>query len=500
MEKISHSRNSVLTLLSWLIPLGLTFFATPFIIRRLGNEQYGFYALIIGFIAYSFTFNTGRSLTKYVSEFNSRGETKKVSEIISATFFLSLGVATVGCAVLFFFSDFLVTRVFLIDAASRVETIFGLHIAAVCIWLTIIGQVFGAIVQGRHRFDVIAAITTFNNALLILGNIYLVWKGFGFVALLTWNAVTLLIGTVIYFLTAKKLEPETKISFGFDRTMFLISLKYGLSVAGHQLFGNFLLLFERSLITRLEGVDKMTNYVVPITISIYIMLFVSTLTQNLMPITSELFARKRFADSELIYRRLTKIVFALLVFICLSMAVGSYYLLANWLDVVFAETSYQVFIFQIVTFGLMAAMGISWQYIEGYGLPVYNTLSGFSWMIIAIPLMLIWTRSYGIWGAALARLVGEITIPIAILLIERKIFGKFLGDLWLKIIGVLGITGLIVGFIEYQMLKYFPVNWLSLIGSVLVCGVIYLFILWLTNFFSKEEQIWLGGHIKRIFT
>ena len=84
MKKTSHSRNSVYTFLSWLLPLGLTFYSTPIIVRGLGNEQYGFYALMTGFIAYSFTFNIGRAITKYVVEFNAVGEKDKVSGIISA--------------------------------------------------------------------------------------------------------------------------------------------------------------------------------------------------------------------------------------------------------------------------------------------------------------------------------------------------------------------------------------------------------------------------------
>ena len=160
MKPISHSRNSLFTLLSWLLPLGLTFFATPFIVRGLGNEQYGFYALMTGFIAYSFTFNIGRAVTKYVVEFNAAGEKEKVSQIISATFFLSLFVATVGSLFLVFISEILVDKVLLIDAASRENTILALRIAALCIWLMIIGQVFIAVVQATHRFEIYSLITT----------------------------------------------------------------------------------------------------------------------------------------------------------------------------------------------------------------------------------------------------------------------------------------------------------------------------------------------------
>ena len=499
MKKISHSRNSVLTLLSWLIPLGLTFFATPFIVRGLGNEQYGLYALMTGFIAYSFTFNIGRAITKYVVEFNAAGEKAKVSKIISATLFLSLMVAAAGSLILIFLSEILVTNVLLIESASVGNTIFGLRIAALCIFLMIIGQVFIAVVQATHRFDVYSLITTITGSVLIIGNVILVWKNFGFIELVQWNAFTLFLSAVAFYLAAKKLESETKITFSFGREMFFTSLKYGMSVAGHQIFANIQLLYERMLITRIAGPDRMTNYVVPMTMSIYILVFMSSLTLNLMPYTSELFAKNKIDELEIIYRRLTKFVCTLVVFICVALAVGSFSLLSNWIDAAFAEASYKVFIFQLATFGLLACMIISWQFIEGIGLPVYNTVSGFSWLIISIPLMYILTNNYGIWGTALARLLAEMTIPISIMLVEKKIFGKILGDMWLKIIGILGVAAFISGLSENYLLNMFSTNWASLLISIFVAGIIYLLIVWFSNLYSAEEKIWMKNQFKKVF-
>jgi O-antigen/teichoic acid export membrane protein len=298
---------------------------------------------------------------------------------------------------------------------------------------------------------------------------------------------------------AKKLEPETKITFGFGREMFLTSLKYGMSVAGHQIFANVQLLYERMLITRLAGPDMMTNYVVPMTMSVYILVFMSSLTLNLMPYTSELFAKNRIDELEIIYRRLTKFVCTIVVFICVALAVGSFSLLSNWIDAPFAEASYKVFVFQLATFGLLACMSISWQFIEGFGLPVYNTASGLSWLLISIPLMLILTKSYGIWGTALARLLAELTIPISIMLVEKKIFGKILGDLWLKVIGILSVAAIIAGLAENYLLNTFSTNWLSLLFSIFIAGLIYVLIVWFSNLFSSDEKIWMRNQLKKVF-
>ena len=150
--------------------------------------------------------------------------------------------------------------------------------------------------------------------------------------------------------------------------------------------------------------------------------------------------------------------------------------------------------------GLLACMIISWQFIEGFGLPVYNTASGFSWLIISVPLMLVFTNSHGIWGTALARLIGEITIPVSILLVEKKIFGKILSDLWLKIISLLGLAAIIAGIGEKFLLEYFSISWISLLFSISIFGFIYLGILWFTKYFSEEEKFWISNQVKKVFT
>lgn len=499
MKKINHSKNSVYTFLSWLIPLGLTFFATPFIVRGLGNVEYGIYALMLGFIAYSFTFNIGRAVTKYVVEFNAKNEIENVTKIISATFFLGLGIGTLGTVILYFGAEFFVENVLLIEGAMTEKAVSGLHLVAVSIWFLIMAQVFISVVQATHRFDIYSLISSLTNIFFIIGNVLLVWFGFGFLSLLIWNIVTNCFNGLGFFYYARKLQPGTSITFRFGREMLVLSLKYGLSVVGYQLFGNIFFIYERIIVTRIEGANNLTNYVVPMTLALFLHSFVGSLTLNLMAYSSELFARKQTAELEQIYKRVSKIVVALVVFIVVTLAVGGRAFLTNWIGADFAEASYQVFAVQMVTFGLLAVLIIAWQFIEGFGLPYYNTISGFSWLVIAAPIMPWLTNHYGIFGTSLARLIGEITIPLTILLIERKIFGKILFSFWLKILPTVLLCASVAGLIEYYLLRNLTVNWFSFGGVVAASGIIYVIGIFLTSYFSAEEKFWLKNLFKKSF-
>lgn len=499
MKKINHSRNSIYTFLSWLVPLGLTFFATPFIVRGLGNVEYGVYALMLGFIAYSFTFNIGRAVTKYVVEFNAQDDIESVTKIISATFFLGLGVGTLGTIILYFGAEFFVRNVLLIDEAMSEKAITGLHLVALNIWFLIMGQVFISVVQATHRFDIYSLISSLTNIFFIIGNVLLVWFGFGFLSLLIWNIVTNCFNGLGFYYYARKLQPGTSITFRFGRNMLFLSLKYGLSVVGYQLFANVFFIYERIVVTRIEGANNLTNYVVPMTLALFLHSFIGSLTLNLMAYSSELFARKQTAELELIYRRVTKIVVALVVFSVVILAVGGKAFMTNWIGADFADASYQVFAVQMVTFGLLAVLIISWQFIEGYGLPYYNTISGFTWLAIAVPVMPWLTNHYGIFGTSLARLIGEITIPLTILLIERKIFGKILFSFWFKLLPAIFLCAVVSGALEFYLLKILPVNWFTFTGVVAVSGLSFALVLFLTSYFSTEEKFWLKNLFRKSF-
>ena len=467
--------------------------------RGLGNEQYGLYALMTGFIAYSFTFNIGRAITKYVAEYGATGATEKISQIISATFFLSLTVATVGGLTIVFLARPLVFDILQIQAEVREETVIAFYLAALCIWLLILGQVFSAVVQARHRFDVFSIITTLTNAVLIIGNVALVWLGYRFYHLVLWNAAAFFLSGAAFFIFARRLEPETKINLKFDKKIFTLAVKFGINVAAYQIFANILFIWERIVITRIEGADELTHYAVPMTIAVYIHAFISSITLNFVALSSALFAERSIEEMETIYRRVTKIVGFLVVFLCVALAVAGKPILTNWIDLKFAEAATEVFILQIIIFGSLAAMIVAWQFIEGFGHPFYNMMFNLVWLLISAPLMYVLTRRFGIEGTALAKLAGGIIIPFAIILIERKIFGRVLWNLWARIFLLLGAAGIAAGFAEYFILKTFSQNWLTIFSAIAASGLIYLLIVWFLFYFSPEEKRWLKGKLIKDF-
>ena len=458
MKTLSHSRNSIYGFLAWIAPFGLTFLATPFFIRRIGNVEYGLYLLITSFIAYSFSFNFGRAITKYVAEYLEKGEKEKAANVIVSTFFLSLIIGTIGCSLLGFFAEYIVKDILLVETEYHTAAIRGFYLAAICVWLTVLNFNFVSIMQALQRFDVFSLITVGSGATLIGGNILLVWNGYGFDSMILWNAFVLILSCIVYTVLLRKFLPEMKFSLTIDREIFKITAQYSLNVMLYQICLNLLLIFERSWITRVLGAEQLTFYTVPMNLGIYIHALITSFSTNFLAMTSVLFVREEIENLKQIYQKVSKLILITVVFLCVTIATAGFKFLSLWLSPSFAEHANPVFAVHITTFGLLAILIVAWQFVEGFGAPKFNFYSSLLWFSISVPLMILLTKPFGIRGAAIARLIAFSTIPVIIVIIERKIFREIFWRFWAVNIFKLGITATVASVAEYSGWKIPQIN------------------------------------------
>jgi O-antigen/teichoic acid export membrane protein len=486
-------RNSIYGFSTWVLPLALSFIATPVIVKSLGHEDYGIYALVLGFIAYSFNFNVGRAITKYVAEFRAGGESEKIREVISATLFINLTLGGTGLLAIFSASKFLVVDVLKIQTESQEKTIGALYIAALTIFFLMLNQVFNAILQGIHRFDVYAKIYNANNILLITGNLGLALTGFGLLPLLGWNLLITALSALVSALAAKRLLPEFALNLKFRRETLKFVFGYSSGVIAYQILANVLLLFERGWITGRLGAESLTFYVVPMMLALYIHSFIASLMLVIFPLASELKNEKEKLLR--LYQKATKIVSFMAVFLGATLIVESRPLLTLWMGPEFAEKSAPLLILHAVTFSLLAIEIVAWQTTEGLGFPNYNSYFFMICFIISICGMIWLVDDFGNFGVALARTAGFGALFLSVFYVEKRFFGKFQIHFWLRLTGILAVSTLSAVFIESFLTAKLGINWASMIFSGFAGGLVYCLTAWLLGFVSEDEI----ALVKRIF-
>ena len=477
------------------MPLGLSFLVTPLLVRRLGNQDYGIYALVLGLIGYTFNLNFGRAVTKYIAEYRADGQTEKIRDVISASFLINLIVGLTGVLIIVLSAKWLVVDMFQIEPADQTKTIYALYIAALAIFSLVISQIFNSILQGIYRFDVYSKIFNFNNLATLLGNLWLAYNDFGLIYLLIWNLTTNVIALLMLVVSAKRLLPEFGISHRYKPEVLKLVLKYSAGIISYQLLGNFLLLFERGWITRQLGAENLTFYVVPMSLAFYIHGFVGSIILIVFPLASEL---KDNPEKLLrLYHKASKIVCFFVFFMATLLIVESRLFLTLWMGASFAEQTYFLLVIHTITYSLLAIQSVSWQMTEGLGHPSYNTFLFVICLIINVALIITVTDKYGNMGIASARLVGFGVMFFSVFYVERWFFKAVQIRFWLNVAGRLAVAAAVSAFVQNFITVRLGATWLTFLTAATLGGTIYCLVLLVLGFVTKEEKILLKNLLSR---
>jgi O-antigen/teichoic acid export membrane protein len=481
--------------LSWILPIGLSIYATPKILNGLGHTDYGIFALILGFISYSFTFGIGRAATKYIAEYRQTDESDKIQQAVSATLLVCIIVGLFGATFIALTANWLTIDVFKVESSLQGVTINSFYLAAATIFVMMLSQVFSGVVQGIHRFDIYSNIMNFNSFSTIIGNIVLVYFNQGLLTLLGWNLLTTTLTCLLYYIYAKRNLSIFKLNFNFSSKILRQVLQFSIGIIAYQVFANLTFLIERGLITRKFGTENLTYYVLPMTLALYIHAVISSLTLVIFPLASEL---SNQTDKLLtLYTKSTKIVCAAVFLIAGSLITVSPVFLTLWLGNEIAEKSTVLLITHTITFSFLAISIISWQLRDGLGFTVSNGILTFFWFIISVSLMFYWVEPFGLRGVAMARMVGLIPMLLATFYFEKKIFDKCLLGFWAKLLLILIIATILASLAEYMVLYNLAFNWGTLVLSGICGGAVFFLCLWLFQFFTEDEKLFFKKFIKK---
>ncbi len=482
--------NSAFGVLAWFLPIVLGFFSTPLIVRGLGTDEYGVYAIILGFLSYSFTFGIGRVASKFVAEFKATGNDDGISRAVSATLLFSIGVGLIGAVALAFLTPYIVSEILILPEKVQRDAEIGLYLASFAGLMVMISQVFQSCLQGLHRFGTYALISNLSALLLSIGNIVLAINGYGLVELVAWNLFSVITTCVIFFVSAITALPGFRPTLRFGADIRNAVMKYGGNIILYQIFGNCLFLFERSWIVRKFSPETLTFYVVPMLIGIYLHGLVSSFSLVIFPRVNELLNdRQRLTE---IYERSNRLIVAIVIMtVTMLIACGKPFL-SVWVGPEFAESSYWLLVIHSVTFGLIAIIIIPWGVAEAFHAASINVAITLTWLIIGVGLITIIGTSFGVEGVALARLAGVLATMPVILYIERRFLGRILAKNWMKILLKIIPASLLMGAAQWFILQRIEASWIALIFVVLLGAAIYSTILFLVRFLDQNEIQELG--------
>jgi O-antigen/teichoic acid export membrane protein len=423
---------------------------------------------------------------KYVPELQASAESEKVTEVISATFWFSLFVGIIGSSALVLTAPVIVDRLLLISSENRQIAINSLYLAGGIGVALMLSQVFQFVLQGLHRFDNYVTITNLSGLFLGVGNIVLALNGFGVEALLIWNLGVVILTGLIFFVRAKHLLPSIALSKNASRTIWTTVVRYAGNIILYQIFANVLFIFERSWVMRKFGAAALTFYFVPMLLAIYMHGFVASIVQAVFPVVNEILEnRGRVLD---LYKRANKLILAIVVFTVTNfIACGSLFL-KLWVSQELATASYHLLVLHGLTFGVIAIGIMAFQLAEVFKFPALNVIMTGSWMLLAVPLMVVaagYWQSEGVAGARLA--AAMVTFPI-VAYTERRFLGSIQWGFWTAVGVRIVIAAASMGLAEWFILRSIGDSYVSLFAAGGVGTIVFGGVLAATGFLTREDR------------
>lgn len=190
--------NATYGVLEYITQPVLIVVSAPYLVSRLGFDQYGIWMLVNAFTGTMGIFHVGLgdATIKYVSAYRGRNDSAGVQRIVAGTLALSGILGGLAAAGLYFAAPLLVQHVFKISPAHYVETVQAIEVGALVLFLQAIYQVFASALKAYENYGPPTKIAVMVKSGTIAGAVVLVALGHGIVAILFLTAAFTLLGII----------------------------------------------------------------------------------------------------------------------------------------------------------------------------------------------------------------------------------------------------------------------------------------------------------------
>ena len=153
-------RNVLSNWLGYVVAVVVGFFLSPYLVRRLGNEQYGTWTMIVALTGYIRLLDLGiyQGVLQYVTRYRSQGKVAEINEIVSTALgalALAAALGVVASAVM----AGLYPRYFATENLSVWRVQVALLIVGVSVAVTVPFEIYNAIICSCHSFHVMNVIS-----------------------------------------------------------------------------------------------------------------------------------------------------------------------------------------------------------------------------------------------------------------------------------------------------------------------------------------------------
>lgn len=180
------ARNSITSLLRYVITVPLMLLVVPYILHQIGEELFGIWALfgVVTAYAYLSDLGIGTALTRFVAHYWVTDDRQAINRSVNTVLLIYSITGGLVTAIIILSSRFIATSILNVPITLVNEAAFTIAGAGISVIISLLSGTFGSVIQGAQRMDLSNASLVAYSLLDALGVLIAVSLGYGLYGLI----------------------------------------------------------------------------------------------------------------------------------------------------------------------------------------------------------------------------------------------------------------------------------------------------------------------------
>jgi len=450
MVKEKIIRNTIFNIVSYGYSAIIGFLLVPFILKTLGVNLYGIWALLSLVIGYFslIDFGIGQSFERYIAEFKAKNDKKSLNYVINSGLLFYLILFLILIPLSFLSPKFLI-RILKIPKIFEEEAEFIFRWAIIYIGFSNIFKLFYSCIRGFQRMDITGKVTIFLTTLHAIGVILFLKSGWSVKGLMVNNFLVISIGGLIYFFFLFKIFPEIELNFLlFEKNILKRLSKFGIKRWITAIEEVITYQTDKFFISHFLNVSLVGIYQIGYTIPDKLANMIRLLNSAIVPASAEL---KAMDEKEKIIKLhflglkyIATLAFPLMFFIFVSAPL----IINLWVGPGYKKSIIVLRLFSLIFLISLLSSNLT-AILVGVEKPEFQMYAGLFQGILNLVLTYLFIKCIGFIGVILATLISISLSTLYLTLIFHQIYKISLWDTLKNSLGIPFVSAALLSFFIY---------------------------------------------------
>jgi O-antigen/teichoic acid export membrane protein len=487
---------------NWALVLFITvtnFFLSPFVVHRLGDSAYGIWVLLGSIVGYLglIEFGVRGAVTRYIARYFATDDHLRAGRIASVAlrlFFLS-GVVAAFLAIT---ASLVIENLFDIPSALLGEAQMGLCIIGISLGISMIGGVFGGIIAGAERFDILNGTEVVTEVVRVVFVVCALTMGYSLIALAVIQLCCSLLRAIGQAMVVRQVYPQLRLTL----TVFKMQdaweiLSFGMYSSLLSLSARLKFFTDAIVISSLLPVAFVTLFSVGAMLTQRALSLSMGISTVLTPRVSALAAREEWDLLRLTFLRMGRISSMIMLPITITFLIRGPSFIELWMGPKYAEPSGEIL--RVLAVSLSFAAGARVVGAAMLGLNRHRQLvpAELAEAVLNLALSIILIGPLSITGVALGTAIPNLLMSLVVLpWYAQRVIGVKMMDLfsqfWFKPLLAMVPFAAVIAVLEYMVPTGSLLVFFVQIGAALPVAALGVFVLGL----SDEERMFVRAKLR----